>query len=75
MQCGKSSKLLEYHESFSYYNVIREDGRECFKKEEIWQSAAKPFIQKCINGRFRDYNEEFLQANTCAEEYGIVHAC
>ena len=37
----KLSKLLETHESFSCYSVIRKDKRECMKKEKIWQSAAK----------------------------------
>jgi len=33
--------LLEYRESFLYYNVIRKDERECLKNKEIRQSAAK----------------------------------
>jgi len=54
--------LLETHESWFGYNVTQEGGRERFKTNQIWQSAAKPStkIIICVDGRFRDYNEEFL---------------
>jgi len=59
--------------SLACYNVTREGERERFKKVRIRQSAAKPFII-IMNGRFRDYNEEFPRMYTYIQEYGIVHA-
>jgi len=71
MTCGKIFEIAGNPLSCTCYNVTREGERECFKKVQIRQSAAKPFAS--ANGRFRDYNEEFPRANY-AQERGIVHA-